>query len=169
MAVPAGGYSTGNQILSNKTSLDAAGFYKFVINENLSADVIVTHGSTTFAINETSLTTGVSETDITLPTLATGTTGPVSGKASAATIADGVYFVKDTSLLDNATGSSNFAAKGAHRLKFTLTLTSLETSSTSDLNFIELMRVKNGKITKYARHTEYSILEETLARRIFCW
>ena len=204
-AVPAGGYSTGNQILSNKTSLDAAGFYKFVINENLSADVIVTHGSTTFAINETSLTTGVSETDITLPTLATGTTGPVSGKASAATIADGVYFVKghfvnvanqtiiinkynsrndsvriglkvdetivtpetDTSLLDNATGSSNFAAKGAHRLKFTLTLTSLETSSTSDLNFIELMRVKNGKITKYARHTEYSILEETLARRTF--
>ena len=29
---------------------------------------------------------------------------------------------EDTSLLDNATGSSNYAAKGAHRLKITLTL-----------------------------------------------
>ena len=31
----------------------------------------------------------------------------------------------DTTLTDNATGSSNYAAKGAHRLKISLTLSSL--------------------------------------------
>ena len=31
----------------------------------------------------------------------------------------------DTSLLDNSTGSNNFAAKGAHRLKISLSLTQL--------------------------------------------
>ena len=50
----------------------------------------------------------------------------------------------DTSLLDNATGSSNFAAKGAHRLKIELTLTSLAESSTADSSFIEVVRVKGG-------------------------
>ena len=73
----------------------------------------------------------------------------------------------DSTLLDNATGSSNYAAKGAHRLKMTLTLTALALDSTSDENFIELLRVKNGVITKFARTTEYSVLEETLARRTF--
>ena len=73
----------------------------------------------------------------------------------------------DSTLLDNATGSSNYAAKGAHRLKMTLTLTALDLDSTSDENFIELLRVKNGVITKFARTTEYSVLEETLARRTF--
>ena len=73
----------------------------------------------------------------------------------------------DTSLLDNATGSSNFAAKGAHRLKFTLTLISIATDSTDDKNFIELLRIKDGAIIRHARNTEYSILEETLARRTF--
>ena len=41
----------------------------------------------------------------------------------------------DSSLTDNATGSSNFAAKGAHRLKIELTLTSLAESSTADYFF----------------------------------
>ena len=36
----------------------------------------------------------------------------------------------DTTLLDNSTGSSNFAAKGAHRLKITLTLAKLSLTST---------------------------------------
>ena len=73
----------------------------------------------------------------------------------------------DSTLLDNANGSSNYAAKGAHRLKMTLTLTALALDSTSDENFIEMLRVKNGVVSKFARTTEYSILEETLARRTF--
>jgi hypothetical protein len=73
----------------------------------------------------------------------------------------------DLSLLDNATGTSNFAAKGAHRLQLTLTLISKPLSSIDDKNFIELIKVENGIVQKLARSTEYSILEQTLARRTF--
>ena len=73
----------------------------------------------------------------------------------------------DTTLTDNATGSSNYAAKGAHRLKIELTLASLDTTSTADSTFIETMRVVNGKISGNARSTEYSVLGDALARRTF--
>ena len=42
----------------------------------------------------------------------------------------------DTSLLDNATGSSNENATGAHRFKITLTLTKLSLTSTADASFV---------------------------------
>ena len=186
--------------------LDAAGFDKFVIDENISANVAVTHGSTTFAANEASMTTVASETLVPAGTaVPDGSTGRVSSHSSLATIEQGIYFVRghfvqvenqvivldkyrakagdfrvglridetivtpetDSSLLDNATGSSNFAAKGAHRLKFTLTLVAIALDSTDDKNFIELLRIKAGRVIKKVRDTEYSILEETLARRTF--
>ncbi len=49
---------------------------------------------------------------------------------------------EETALLDNATGSTNFAAKGAHRLKYTLTLTKKALGTADDADFIELMSVK---------------------------
>ena len=36
-----------------------------------------------------------------------------------------------------------------------------------DTNFIELIRVRNGRIQEVTRNTEYSVLGETLARRTF--
>jgi len=71
----------------------------------------------------------------------------------------------DTSLLDNAQGSANFAAKGAHRLKITLTLAKKTTASNS--NFIQLAQIKNGAVVAQGRETEYSILSEEFARRTF--
>ena len=73
----------------------------------------------------------------------------------------------DATLNDNATGSSNINAPGAHRFKIQLTLTKKTLSSTEDSNFFELLRVENGKVKGQARATEYNILEETLARRTF--
>ena len=73
----------------------------------------------------------------------------------------------DTSLLDNSTGSTNYAAKGAHRLKISLALSKLDRSSTADGSFVQLMDVKNGIIQQITRATEYSVLEETLARRTY--
>jgi len=73
----------------------------------------------------------------------------------------------DTSLLDNAAGTSNENSPGAHRLKITLTLAKLALGSSDDENFIELMRVKNGVVQENARNTEYSVLGDTLARRTF--
>ena len=195
--------STGTRTIS-QGALDAAGNDRFVINENLSANVVVTHGSTAFAANAESMTTVATETKD-FATVVDGTTGLVSERCQLAQINEGIYFVRghfvtvldqtividkyrhrvgdfriglridesivtpeaDSTLLDNAQGSSNFAAKGAHRLKFTLTLIAIEDTATDDKNFIELMRVKQGRLIKFVRDTEYSILEETLARRTF--
>ena len=48
----------------------------------------------------------------------------------------------DTTILDNATGSSNANATGAHRFKIDLTLTKLALTSTADASFVELMRMR---------------------------
>ena len=73
----------------------------------------------------------------------------------------------DSSLLDNATGSTNYAAKGAHRLKFTLALAKIARDSTADTNFIELLDTRDGIVLSKVDRTEYEILEETMARRTF--
>ena len=73
----------------------------------------------------------------------------------------------DTSLLDNATGVSNFSAKGAHRLKINVKLVAKELTSVDDTDFIELLRVDNGTIISKVIHTDYAFIEETLARRTF--
>ena len=73
----------------------------------------------------------------------------------------------DTSLLDNAQGSSNENATGAHRLKITLTLASLDLDSTADSSFIELARIEIGKVVTQVSHSDYNIIEEELARRTF--
>ncbi len=71
----------------------------------------------------------------------------------------------DAQLTDNSRGSSNYAAKGAHRLKITLTLAKLATTSTEDSSFIEMMRIDSGTLVSKARTTEYSVLGDVLARR----
>ena len=73
----------------------------------------------------------------------------------------------DTTLLDNAAGSSNINAKGAHRLKVDLTLDKLPLGSAADENFIELLRLNNGSVEKIVDKTEYNIFQENLARRTF--
>ena len=69
----------------------------------------------------------------------------------------------DESLLDNAQGSSNYSAPGAHRHYINLTL-SLDDGSS---NFIELVSIKNGAIQRLVDTSVYSVLEDTLARRTY--
>ena len=71
----------------------------------------------------------------------------------------------DSQLLDNATGSTNYAAKGAHRLKFTLTLAKKTLTDTDDTNFIELMRIDAGALKTAVNHTKYSEISKMIARR----
>ena len=73
----------------------------------------------------------------------------------------------DSSLNDNAQGTSNQNAPGAHRFKILLTLTKLSLSSTADANFVELLRLKNGIIQNQVRTTQYAVIEDTFARRTF--
>ena len=188
----------------SRSALDAAGFDSFTIGENLSADVAVQHGSTSYQANVPSLITEASEVLRTTKSANTASTTPVTGKSVIVKQSAGVFFVRgyfvdvedqtlvvekynnnanarvgfqvvetivtpesDTSLSDNATGTSNINAKGAHRLAFTLTLTSKELNSKDDKDFIEILRVEDGVLQHFNRDTEYSILEQTLARRTF--
>ena len=74
----------------------------------------------------------------------------------------------DTSLLDNAAGSSNENAAGADRLKLDLTFSKILLSSTTDSDFIELVRVNNGIIELKIDKTRYTAgYDNTLARRTF--
>jgi len=74
----------------------------------------------------------------------------------------------DTSLLDNASGTTNENAPGANRLKIELTLVNKTITGTQDIdNFIELSRVEEGIITKQTAITAYNTLERTLARRTY--
>lgn len=74
---------------------------------------------------------------------------------------------EDETLFDNAQNSFNYAAPGAHRYCITATLIKLTTSSTSDTDFIELVRTGEGQVQREVRRTEYSVLEETFARRTY--
>ena len=73
----------------------------------------------------------------------------------------------DTSLNDNAQGTSNVNAPGAHRFKIALTLAKKSLTATDDENFVEILRVNNGEVERIVKRTDYNILEETLARRTF--
>lgn len=74
---------------------------------------------------------------------------------------------EDGSLFDNAQNSFNFAAPGAHRYFIGAVLTKLALDSIEDGDFIELFRTGEGQVKKAVRRTEYSVLEETFARRTF--
>lgn len=78
-----------------------------------------------------------------------------------------VTSAEDATLNDNAQGSFNYAAPGAHRYKIELALEKLSLDSVLDDSFIELLRVNNGVIEYRVVRTEYSELETTLARRTY--
>lgn len=73
----------------------------------------------------------------------------------------------DASLNDNAQGSPNYAAPGAHRYEIKTTLVKQDIDGTTYDNFLLLGRVEYGIINFQVRDTDYSVIEETLARRTF--
>lgn len=74
---------------------------------------------------------------------------------------------EDASLYDNAQGSTNYAAPGAHRYAMDLILTKYDQNDSADKSFVELLRVTNGVVDSQVVTTEYSLLEDSLARRTF--
>jgi hypothetical protein len=73
----------------------------------------------------------------------------------------------DPSLNDNAQGSSNVNAPGARRFKIDLILSKRTLTSNDDAYFVELLRLSNGIRQNQVRSTDYSILEDNLARRTY--
>jgi len=74
---------------------------------------------------------------------------------------------EDASLYDNAIGSSNYTAPGAHRLKISLELKEFALNAITDKNFIQLLTVSSGVVKRKISSTDFSVLEQTLARRTF--
>ncbi len=82
----------------------------------------------------------------------------------------------DTTLLDPAGGFNNYNAPGSDRYQIDLNLKQIPFSATigdaagltfDTSNYVELLRMVGGSITKKVRYTDYAELEETLARRTF--
>jgi hypothetical protein len=72
----------------------------------------------------------------------------------------------DVSLNDNAAGSPNESAPGAHRYSITTELVS-QANNANLGNFVLLVRLESGIIAKQARVSDYAVLEDTMARRTF--
>ena len=74
---------------------------------------------------------------------------------------------EDISLTDNAQGSTNYAAPGAHRYKIDLILTNKGIDDTTDdTNFVELVRLLNSITQKKIVTDTYSVLAKELAQRM---
>lgn len=71
----------------------------------------------------------------------------------------------DTSLLDPASGSYNYAAPGADRLKLTATLAKTTTSALDANNFVEYVSIKNGILQSKSDATQYSQIRDEMAKR----
>ena len=73
----------------------------------------------------------------------------------------------DDSLYDNAKGFTNYAAPGADRLKISLSLTKKLLTDFDDTDFVELLRVEEGKIRKSNVKTAYNLIRDYMAQRTY--
>ena len=73
----------------------------------------------------------------------------------------------DLSLNDNAAGTSNYAAPGAHRFRITTKLIKKLLTDDADKNFIELLRINASKVEKIVDRSAYDELERSLALRTY--
>lgn len=73
----------------------------------------------------------------------------------------------DISLLDNAAGSPNFNAPGAHRLRISMNLVRYTLEEDKPNDFVEIIRIENGEVQKEARGPNYNILGDVLAERTY--
>ncbi len=73
----------------------------------------------------------------------------------------------DDSLYDNAQGFNNFSAPGADRLKITAVLAKKELDELNDENFVEILRLVDGKKEWFHEDSQYSAIRDALAKRTF--
>ena len=73
----------------------------------------------------------------------------------------------DPSLNDNATGTSNYSAPGAHRFRIRTSLVKKVIDDDTDKNFIELLRIRRSAVESFVERSAYNELAKELARRTF--
>ena len=73
----------------------------------------------------------------------------------------------DSTLLDPASGSYNYAAPGAARLKLSARFVTIGLNETASNNFIELVQLKDGLIQSKSDATQYGLLRDYFAKRTY--
>jgi hypothetical protein len=82
------------------------------------------------------------------------------------TITETIYdYINDSSLLDPAVGASNYQAPGADRYVIALALSSRPIQFGDDQNFVELIRVETGNISKIVDGSVYNVIDDYFAKR----
>jgi hypothetical protein len=75
---------------------------------------------------------------------------------------------EDTSLLDNATGTYNYAAPGADRLKLTPELTVLDKAvADANTDFLPIIEFADGRPYKQNQSTVYNVIGDEMAKRTY--
>lgn len=74
-------------------------------------------------------------------------------------------YIDDVSLLDPATGASNYQAPGADRYYIGLSLDSRPIQLGDDQNFVELVRVLEGQVQKLVDGSVYNVIDDYFAKR----
>jgi hypothetical protein len=90
-----------------------------------------------------------------------------TAKIGLTVIKTAISYVDDEELGDNASLSPNFGAPGADRLHIEALLEQKSFNAENSGNFIELLRISNGEVLSRVNRTEYSVLENTFARRTY--
>jgi hypothetical protein len=75
--------------------------------------------------------------------------------------------LSDSSLYDNAIGSTNYNAPGADRLQIKLVLTAANSSAVTTNNFVAVATIQNGLVQQDITTPLYSVIGDTMARRTF--
>ena len=74
---------------------------------------------------------------------------------------------EDNTLYDNAKGFTNYAAPGADRLKIELVLSKKLLTDKNDTDFIEIMRIDEGKIKVMNSKSDYNKIRDWIAERTY--
>ena len=73
----------------------------------------------------------------------------------------------DITLTDPASGSYNFAAPGAYRLKLDPVLRTEPLSNTGTVDFVEIAQIESGQLLSYKEKPQYAEIRDYLAKRTF--
>lgn len=76
---------------------------------------------------------------------------------------------EDDSLFDNAQGTPNFTAPGAHRLRVDTNLAVFDISEEDTIgeNYVQVFKIVNGEMQEIFRGPDYNILGDVIAKRTY--
>ena len=141
----------------------------YSVNSNLAAQAITS--------NSTGLSSAISIADgvfyvlgnfvqISSTTIVIDKYSNTPSKRIGLTITETIYdYINDSSLLDPAVGASNYQAPGADRYVISLALSTRAIQLGDDQDFIELVRVENGVISKLVDSSVYNVIDDYFAKR----